>query len=101
MHGKEDIRINMVVSWDRDPDLHALLSERAPKARADVLRSHASFGLWVRRAGMAIKSTPGLHEATVDAHPPQYPATERPLITAGEAVLDTSVLHGIDLDGLD
>lgn len=50
------IRINMVVTPDEHPELHALLESRAPKARASVLRQHAEFGLWVKqqKAGFAV-----------------------------------------------
>lgn len=50
------IRINMVVTPDEHPELHALLESRAPKARASVLRQHAEFGLWVKqqKAGFTV-----------------------------------------------
>ena len=112
------IRINMVISIDEHPELHALLAERAPKARASVLRQHAEFGLWAKSRGGVIPATisdPAVTEKpkpaaanqtppqlTNHANPPAPIAHATPPANKGEqSVLDTSVLAGVDLGGLD
>lgn len=110
------IRINMVVNADEHPDLYELLATRMPKARASVLRQHAAFGLWAksREAGI-VGGTQALGVIAPPPHPAKPaapPVAAAPVSDApqssqhegqgdGHPVLDTSVLAGVDLGGLD
>ena len=115
------IRINMVVTKDENPELHALLESREPKVRSAVLRQHAEFGLWMkRRNGFDIPVEPSLQTiphsesiAKIDHHKTTKKqkkdsgasavetGTTATVQMANAGTLDASVLEGVDLGELD
>lgn len=118
----------MVVTADEHPDLYALLISKPPKTRASILRSHAEFGIWIKRQGAAIPSVavpaPGIPSEATPAAPMQaanLPTSAKSSTAAiktvsmanspdaepltgspeGSMVLDPSMLAGVNFGDLD